>query len=312
MQIKNILHFLLLLVYLSACEQQILPVPIGKDEFQVTPYGTEQSFDIATWNIEHFPKQGAVTISVLSSIIRKIDLDLIAIQEIDDESAFYNLRNSLAGYGGFVSPLPRSSLKMGIIYKQNMISITRPVQIFTSDSQNFPRPPMLCYVSVRYPDSRRFNFFLVIVHLKAFSDINSFKRRKAACLSLKHYMDTYLFFPTEADLILLGDFNDDPLDAPQDNIFTTFINDSLQYDILQTSVRDTPTFIGDQGSWIDHIIIRNTCLYQCAVDFVGAIPLDHTLPFYRDQVSDHRPVLARFYPLGENGDSGDTELPGGK
>ena len=44
--------------------------------------GTDSNLDIITWNIEHFPKQGEITVEHLLEIIDSMDVDIIAMQEI--------------------------------------------------------------------------------------------------------------------------------------------------------------------------------------------------------------------------------------
>ncbi|HBE11943.1 MAG TPA: hypothetical protein DCY76_05855, partial [Flavobacteriales bacterium] len=51
-------------------------------------FGLPNTLDIATWNIEWFPKNGNATIERVQTIIQNLDIDLWAIQEIDDTTAF--------------------------------------------------------------------------------------------------------------------------------------------------------------------------------------------------------------------------------
>ena len=58
-------------------------------------FGDDNSLDIATWNIEWFPKNDEVTIEYVSEIIQQLDLDIIAIQELDDTILFDQMLNTL-------------------------------------------------------------------------------------------------------------------------------------------------------------------------------------------------------------------------
>ncbi|MEZ7977475.1 MAG: hypothetical protein QMB89_02820, partial [Flavobacteriales bacterium] len=51
-------------------------------------FGTPDALEIATWNIEWFPKNGQTTVDYVSEIIENLDLDVYAIQEIDDTTVF--------------------------------------------------------------------------------------------------------------------------------------------------------------------------------------------------------------------------------
>ena len=47
-------------------------------------FGDDNSLDVATWNIEWFPKNNQITIDYVTEIINLLDLDILAIQEVDD------------------------------------------------------------------------------------------------------------------------------------------------------------------------------------------------------------------------------------
>ena len=97
------------LLIFPGCEAGFIPDD-NKHEFEknilIEPFGSENSFDIATWNIEHFPKNQDFTVPYLFQIIHDIDIDLIAVQEIDDKNLFMRLIDSLDGYqGGYLQIL---------------------------------------------------------------------------------------------------------------------------------------------------------------------------------------------------------------
>ena len=63
-------------------------------------FGNDNALDIATWNIEWFPKNDQITVDYVTEIIQQLDLDLLAIQELDDKicliRCLLNLLNILA------------------------------------------------------------------------------------------------------------------------------------------------------------------------------------------------------------------------
>ena len=61
-------------------------------------FGTPQSLDIATWNIEWFPKNGSATIDRVKAIVQNLEIDLWAIQEIDDTTVFKAMIEDLDSY----------------------------------------------------------------------------------------------------------------------------------------------------------------------------------------------------------------------
>jgi len=260
----------------------------------VKKYGSSISFDIVTWNIEQFPMNGTKTISTLAQLIKDIDVDLIAVQEINNENAFINLLDSLDGFNGYVSALPNDILKLGIIYKTDIVSISSPVQIFTSDGYAFPRPPVVTFVEVKENGMNVFDFHLIILHLKAFGDQDSENRRRDACEKLKDYIDTQLISGLEKDVIVLGDMNDEIDDPPANNVFQVFLDDATEYQFLTMPLIGQASYPGF-NSLIDHILISSDALPEYSGGSTQILNLDFEFSEYSTLISDHRPVLAKFY-----------------
>ena len=63
--------------------------------------GSLNKLDIMTWNIENFPKHNT-TIDYVADIINDINIDIIALQEIENQDEFNllldNLNGEWAGY----------------------------------------------------------------------------------------------------------------------------------------------------------------------------------------------------------------------
>ena len=267
----------------------------SENNIHIKQFGSENSFEIATWNIEHFPKNQDFTIPYINRIIRDINIDLIAVQEIDDTKLFMELIDSLVGYHGFVSQYPNYGQRLGIIYKSDIISISSPTQIFVDDKWAFPRPPLVTYVVVKKSFETVFDFILIILHLKAFTDEESQDRRREACQKLEEYISTYLLTGAEKDILIVGDFNDEIDDSMEENIFQFFLNDSSNYNCLTLLTSDTPTFIGNSKSSLDHIIITDDVRIEYKEGDLQVLEIDKFISNYVEYVSDHRPVLARFY-----------------
>lgn len=81
-------------------------------------FSNQNSFDIVTWNVEWFPKQGIVTVDSVKEIIEVIDAEIIALQEINSVSEFNNLISKLDSYNGFSTN--NSNLNLAYVYKKNL------------------------------------------------------------------------------------------------------------------------------------------------------------------------------------------------
>ena len=122
--------------------------------------GTDDSFDFMTWNIEWFPKNGDATIDYVTEIISQIDVDVIAMQELDNRDMFDEMISSLPGYSGYYE----SSWFAGLayIYKTESIEVNDIYEIYTTSPywNAFPRSPMVIDLNFR-----GVNYFLINNHI---------------------------------------------------------------------------------------------------------------------------------------------------
>src|SRR6056297_4141920 len=70
--------------------------------FENLTFGTDNSLEVITWNIEFFPHNGDLTVTYLSQIIEALDADIIAFQEVAEVDVFYQMINAIDGYDAFV------------------------------------------------------------------------------------------------------------------------------------------------------------------------------------------------------------------
>jgi hypothetical protein len=283
------------LIVSTACIKNTLdPATTDDPKRLVRQYGSDETFDIATWNIEHFPLQDRITVSYLAQLIRDLNIDMIGFQEINDQAYFRSLIDSLPDYAGFLSKYPSDYLKLAVIYKRDMISISTPYQIFIDDRYTFPRPPLVTYVEVRENDRVAFDFTLIINHLKAFGDDESRNRRNHACGKLKNFIDSQILTSHDKDFISIGDYND-KLDIPiSQNVFKVFLEDSVNYRFLTSPLINEVSYIGNFNSLIDHLLITRDCEDEYGDGSTEILYLDKEFDKYSSHISDHRPVLSRF------------------
>jgi endonuclease/exonuclease/phosphatase family metal-dependent hydrolase len=292
---KTALVLIGLFLFAGCSKRTTGPDTIKPDQRLVKKEGTEATFDIATWNVRDFPLDGRTTVSTLARLIRDLDIDMFGLEEMNDVDAFNSLLDSLDDFDGFISEYPGDMLKLGIIYKKNMVSITTPFQIYTSDWYAFPRPPLITYVEVKKEGTVVFNFSLIVNHLKAYGDLESVDRRRDACIKLKDYIDNQILSSSDPDFIMLGDFNDRLNDPPDQNVFEPFLRDSLaNYLFLTQPLTDQASYIGDYGNVIDHIVISHSAEEVYQGGSTEILKLETEFDAYTTVISDHRPVLSRF------------------
>ena len=60
----------------------LLNIFIFSQDLENLSFGDDNSLDIATWNIEWFPKNGQATVEYVTQILQQLDLDVLAMQEL--------------------------------------------------------------------------------------------------------------------------------------------------------------------------------------------------------------------------------------
>ena len=103
---------------------------LSSQDLEDLSFGDDASLEIATWNIELFPKNDQTTVDYISDIISLMDLDILAIQEVDDTVMFSQMLDELPLYSGYYE----SSWFAGLayIYKTESIEINDIYEIYTT------------------------------------------------------------------------------------------------------------------------------------------------------------------------------------
>lgn len=261
--------------------------------------GVEDSLELVTWNMHNFPDNGDKSAESYKLIIENLDVDLYAVQEIADTWSFDNLMNDLSEYDGLYSDdtYGSSYQKTGIIYKKNMITVLSKDQIYEDREYEFPRPPLIVKLRVVKGEFSN-DFFLIVVHLKAYQGDEELDRRRGAVRLLKEFMDSRIKTEDEKDYIIAGDWNDELTDGLSENCFTILLNDPGSYKFLTLEIADDPIYSSypSWGSLIDHILISESLFDEYNGGHTTTILVDSRISDYFANVSDHRPVIS-FFPV---------------
>ena len=280
-------------------------------------FGTDNSLDIATWNIEWFPKNGQITAEYVIEIMEQLELDVLAIQEVDNTAMFDQMLDALPAYTGYYESAWFAGL--AYIYKIESIEINDIYEIYTTSPywSAFPRSPMVMDMNFMGE-----NYFLINNHFKCCGDgILDFnnesdeeKRRYNAANLLKEYIDTNL---SDKNVLVLGDLNDDIAEAPQNNVFQMIIDDPDNYLFVDFEIANGSSSNWSYPTWpshLDHILITNELFDELDDIDAQTIKVDEYLDGgwneYDYNISDHRPVAVKFnFNSNINGDiNGDGML----
>lgn len=272
----------------------------GRPPIDVPAFGTPQTFEIACWNIQRFPKDTTrnTTVHDVKEIINDLKIDLFTVEEIIDRNAFNALLDSLSDYSGKLANFSVSGgIITGFIYNTSVLTMLSDTVLFRND-YDFPRPAYLA----RFRASNNgavFDFSAIVVHLKAFGDSTSRVRRKRAVEKLKNYIDNEIQDGTDPDFIVAGDWNDLLEDPDSLNVFKPFLDDSLDYRFLDLPFAGSPTeysFLGSSNfrTLIDHILITKSIFNTYPGIETKVLKIDQSFSQYEGEVSDHRPVAAKI------------------
>ena len=274
-------------------------------DFDDLSFGTDNTLDIITWNIEWFPKNGQTTVNYVTEIIEALDVDVLAIQELDNTTLFDQMINNLTDYVGYYESAWFAGL--AYIYNTETIQINNIYEIYTTSPywSAFPRSPMV--MDMNFMDQ---NYILINNHFKCCGDGNlnlnddgdEETRRHIASTLLKEYIDQNF---ASSNVIVLGDLNDNLTDNPNNNVFQMIIDDSGNYLFADMEIAEGPSSNWSFPSWpshLDHILITNE-LFE-SNDYIDVIRIDDYMSGgfsqYDQNISDHRPVAIRLQSSVEN------------
>jgi endonuclease/exonuclease/phosphatase family metal-dependent hydrolase len=261
------------------------------------PVGTDTTLDLATWNIQNFPKANTTTVDRIVTIINTLNIDIYAVQEIEDTTQFRALMNRLPEYGGFYSPDVYSRgfyQKTGIIYRKSVVTVNSaavPAE-FRQHSYSFvDRLPMDISLST-HSNGHTYDFHLMVVHLKAgASNEEDAVRRRAATEALRTYMNAKAVEQPGVDYVVAGDWNDHLNEPLSYNSFPAFLTDAGNYKFLSMALVGQSSMNSHPLGLIDQLLVNRNACPDFTAGRITTLRMDQLLEGYTTYVSDHRPVL---------------------
>jgi len=284
-------------------------------------FGDDHSLDVATWNIEWFPKNDQTTVDYVSDIINHLNMDIFAIQEVDDTVMFEMMLEDLQDYSGYYESGWFAGL--AYIYKVQSIEINDIYEIYTTSPfwNAFPRSPMVMDFNFRGD-----NYFIINNHFKCCGDgvlelgdsSDEENRRYTAINLLKEYIDDNLY---DENVIVLGDLNDDIAEELTHNIFQDILNDTENYYFADIDIAmgpDTEWSFPNWPSHLDHILLTDELFDGMNTMQTQTIKIDDYIDGgwneYDQNISDHRPVAIKifnfisYYDMDGDGVVDETDL----
>ena len=272
------------------------------------PTNDPDQLRIITWNVswlghpDYPPADDVRQVERVGDVLRKQAADLYALQEIGSVRAFEAVIEALGGrYSGILTQRTAGQ-RLGVIYRNEVLrQLSATDAPLAGDSYVFAgRPPLFARFALRGAGEGN-QLLIVILHLKAFADLESYERRLRAIELLKSHLDNE---PVNTRLVVLGDFNDtlrESIAAERDSPLRLFRRDSLRYRVATAGLEDVAGYTYcassacDAGAVFDHVILSASLDAWTPV----ARRVDeamHRTPDFVSTTSDHLPVALSLVP----------------
>ncbi|NVJ22117.1 putative Ig domain-containing protein [Myxococcus sp. AM011] len=304
----------------------------------LTVSGSGQVLTVGHWNIEWFgaDNQGPpastspggtpddLQLAHAGDILSEAGANVWGLVEMVDSADFQVLKAQLPQYDGFLandwsyvsnasSWYSAGEQKPGILYDSSLV-FQRAELILTANDFSFGGRPPLRVDFTTVINGAPTPISVIVLHMKAFDDVDSYTRRQEASIALKAYLDA---LPT-ARVFVLGDWNDDVdrsitrnggvnLPTPFQNLLDDPTHYTFITKVLSERSERTTTEYPDT---IDHTLVSDEVAAVYVPNSVRVVRPDTRILNYNNIVSDHYPVVSR-YDFGGGGEStdGGTQTP---
>lgn len=188
-------------------------MPIQADEtFTIASYNLENYLDLPTGNR---PAKSEASKAMIRDSLKSLKADVLALQEMGGPAALEELRSSLLAAGldyphwEHVSG-PDTNIHLAVL-SRFPITARRPHtnENFLLRGRRFRVGRGIADVDIRV--NSRYQFTLLTAHLKSRREVpeaNQAELREQEALILRRLIDQHLVNQPEANLVVLGDFND--------------------------------------------------------------------------------------------------------
>ncbi|WP_233597147.1 lamin tail domain-containing protein [Corallococcus sp. CA041A] len=257
---------------------------------------------VGNWNIEWFgstaegPSDEALQLANATAVIADAGPDVLGVAEIVGVDAFNSLTANLSGYSGLLAGdgwYGPTAQKVGLLYKTSTVQLVSSNVVLTDCAQDFAyRPPLRVDLKV-LRGSSPVDLTVMVLHMKAYADSDSYLRRKGAAMCLKDYLDTNL--PTQ-NVMVLGDWNDD-VDAsiytPNESPYLNLVNDAARYKFLTQPLSESgERSTVSNSQFIDHQLATNELAAYHVANSTKV--LKPSIVSYKSTTSDHYPIFSDF------------------
>jgi hypothetical protein len=291
---------------------QVLPrlaQDVGLPPIAVDTVNKNRTLDVTTWNLEWYgtadttlgQRNKDLQRQRIRIIMDTIQADIYALQEVISDAALAALSDSIKGsYGRLFATEVTSDQKLAYIYNKNVVTPVDNGLAVNGGARAWGngRFPFRYTFDAKVGDvTKRFSAFNI--HAKATSDstaADDYQRRKTDAETFHQYLKD---FYGDANVMVLGDFNDRLLTTTTDSTlpscYSAFLNDQDNWFATTAELerQGLSSYIGFNRGMLDHMLVSNEVKPLHYRSFVESP--ERYLTSYSTTVSDHRPVTGRFF-----------------
>ena len=303
-------------------------------------YPKSETFDVAAYNISFFgagsennatPAQIATQVANITTVMQRLNMDVIGIEEMSNDNALNQLVANLPGYASVIShrwsysfepPDPTfPPQKIGFIYNTatTTLSTEEPPRVLFESLYDSARLGLTGHRLTDYPTGNPSSFWgsgrlpflatfnatidgatkkirVVVLHAKSGGDADGYIRRQYDVKLLKDSLDA--FYPNDK-VMIIGDYNDRMVTSiytGHPSSYLPYVNDNVNYNILTYPLDQAGrTSFPSSNGLIDHITISNELNNEyIATSTDIEDPRTYIANYNSVTASDHLPVYSRF------------------
>ncbi|WP_233378925.1 endonuclease/exonuclease/phosphatase family protein [Maribellus sp. CM-23] len=296
----------------------------------------EQTLDVVTWNIEWFGDEGnspakgdanTVQKDSVKAVLNALDADIYAVEEISDDALFAQMVSEMNGYDYVLSNYTSNpndagvKQKVGFIYKTSTVSVVKTMPLLASIHPYYNGGDGSALVGYPDPDVTRFyasgrlpfmmvadvtingvtvRYHVIDIHARANNSSDPLLRYQMRKYDVEVLKDTLDQYYSDANLILLGDYNDD-VDVTVADITSTTASSYESYVADADNYKALTGVLSENGfrsyvfetDMIDHISVSNE-LFDEHIDGSARVHYEFYDSDYTNTASDHFPVSVRL------------------
>lgn len=278
-------------------------------EVEIPTYtGNKQFADVGFWNIENFNNNtSARRVEKVGDIIATLSMDVLGLIEVE-KGALDGLVTNLHSRGAYMDYLyfdAPGKQDLALLYDKETTVATLREDIYekyrvllnsktASGKTAFAsgRLPLFAECTIKEEAGIEVRFLMIVVHLKAFGDIESRERRRLAARVISVILND-LRENEQLPVLLGGDFNNQ-----LDDDILSDLNDAADLFTLTTDdhANGALSYVGqNHRSLIDHIYVSNdVVLGDISNDDAAIVRLDKSIAQFVRDISDHVPLVTRL------------------